>query len=556
MEKIWLKQYPQGIPSEINPDAYSSLVDLFEKTCQKFPNKIAVSNYGVSLTYAELRKKARDFAAYLQQKLQLKKGDRVAIMLPNVLQYIVCMMGILEAGLVVVNVNPLYTPPEVVHQLNDAQVSAMIVLENFAHTVQLALPELSLQFVIVTRMGDLFPFPKSYLANFVVKYVKKLIPKWAIPDVIYFSDALHESKHLSFKPVPLSGQDIAYLQYTGGTTGHPKGAMLTHRNMVANTEQATAWISNVTKLGEEIIITALPLYHIFSLLANWWVFMKLGAHSVLITNPRDIHGFIKELKGISFTAITGVNTLFNALLRQPGFATLNFSHLKITLGGGMAVQPSVAEKWKEVTGVPLIEAYGLTETSPAVAINPLDLHDYNGSVGLPVPSTDISIRDEEGHELGLNQPGELWVKGPQVMQGYWHEPEETAHVLKDGWLYTGDVAMMNEQGYLRIVDRKKDMILISGFNVYPNEVEEIIAACPGVQEVGVVGVPDERTGEAVKAFVVKSDPALTEAQVFEFCKNQLTLYKIPKTIEFVTELPKTTVGKILRRELRKTEPSL
>jgi long-chain acyl-CoA synthetase len=551
MNKIWLNSYPAGVPAEINPDAYSSLVELFLESTQKYSHLPALDNMGTQLDYAEWLEKSRIFATYLQQECGLKKGDRFAIMSPNLLQYPVALFGTLMAGLTVVNVNPLYTVPELVHQLNDSGATGILVLANFAHVLQEALPQTKLKHVVVTQMGDLFSPLKGCLINFVLKYIKKMVPAWHIPTAVSFKQIMQNKQPTAFVPVALTGEDAAFLQYTGGTTGIAKGAVLTHRNMVANLQQASVWIAPVLQEGKETVITALPLYHIFSLTANCLTFMRVGALNVLITNPRDIPGFIKALSKVHFTTMTGVNTLFNALLNNPAFEKLDFSHLKLTLGGGMAVQKSVAERWRRVTGVPLLEAYGLTETSPAVTINPLDLTNYNGSIGLPVSSTDVLICDDDEQQVPLGTPGELYVKGPQVMKEYWNNPEETKKVFsQDGWLKTGDMATIDEQGFIRIVDRKKDMIIVSGFNVYPNEIEDVIALHPGVLEVAVIGLPNGEAGETVKAFIVKKNPALTEEAVIEHCRQYLTGYKVPKLIEFRTELPKTNVGKILRRALR------
>ncbi len=552
MEKIWLKNYPEGMPAEINPDVYKSLVEVFEECCTKFKDLPAFYNLGVTLTYQDLEVLSKAMAAYFQHGLNLKKGDRVAIMLPNVLQYPVVMFGALRAGLIVVNVNPLYKPPELIHQLKDSGTETIVVLASFANTVKVALAETPLKNVIVTNMGDLFPQPKAFLVNFFLKYIKKKVPNVHIPGVIRFKDALAKGKKLHFKPVELNNQDIAFLQYTGGTTGIAKGAMLTHRNLIANVVQAEAWFSPIFEWGKEIIITALPLYHIFSLTANCLFLMRLGGLNVLITNPRDLPQMISEMSKFKFTVITGVNTLFNGLLKGPKFAELDFSGLKLCLGGGMAVQRAVADKWHSITGVPILEAYGLTETSPCITINPPELQEYNGTVGLPVPSTDICILDDEGHEVPLDQPGEIAIKGPQVMYGYWRNPSETQKVFtKDGWLLTGDVASVNEEGYVHIRERKKDMILVSGFNVYPNEIEDVLVRLQGVREAAVIGVPDEGSGEVVKAFIVKDDPNLTVSDVLRYCHKNLTGYKIPKYVEFAKELPKSNVGKILRRALRK-----
>lgn len=552
VEKIWLKEYPPGVPAEIDPTEFASLKDILEKSCQRFADLPAYSNRGVTLRYRDIDRLSRDFAAFLQG-LGLSKGDRVAIMMPNILQYPVALFGVLRAGMVVVNVNPLYTPRELEHQLNDSGAAAIVIVENFAHTLQEILARTAVKTVVMTQLGDLFPFPKRSLVNFVVKYLKKLVPAWRIPSAIPFRGALRAGAGQALAGVTLSHDDLAFLQYTGGTTGVSKGAMLTHGNLVANLQQASAWLSPFSKPAEDTIITALPLYHIFSLTANCLTFMKVGGHNVLITNPRDMPGFVKELGKIRFTVITGVNTLFNALLHAPGFDRLDFGSLKISLGGGMAVQRAVAESWKRVTGTPLIEAYGLTETSPAACINPLTLIDYNGSIGLPLPSTELSIRDDQDRDLGIGQDqvGEICIRGPQVMHGYWNRPEETAKVMtRDGFLRTGDVGYVDERGYTRIVDRKKDMILVSGFNVYPNEIEDVVALHPGVLEVAAVGVPDEKSGEVVKIVVVRKDPALGAEALIEHCRQHLTGYKVPRRIEFRAELPKTNVGKVLRRLLR------
>ncbi len=552
MEKIWLKEYPPGVPAEIDSSEFASLKDILEKSCRRFADLPAYSNMGATLRYRDIDRLSRDFAAFLQG-LGLGKGDRVAIMMPNVLQYPVALFGALRAGMIAVNVNPLYTPRELEHQLNDSGAAAIVIVENFARTLQEVLDKTSVKTVVMTRLGDLLPFPKRPLVNFAVKYLKKLVPAWSIPAAVPFRDALRAGAGRALADVPLNHDDLAFLQYTGGTTGVSKGAMLTHGNMVANLQQASAWLSPFSKPAEETVITALPLYHIFSLTANCLTFMKVGGHNVLITNPRDMAGFVKELSKIRFTIITGVNTLFNALLHAPGFDRLDFGSLKISLGGGMAVQRAVAEGWRKVTGVPLIEAYGLTETSPAACINPLTLTDYNGSIGLPLSSTELSIRDDEDRDLGIGQDrvGEICIRGPQVMRGYWNRPEETAKVMTgDGFLRTGDVGYVDERGYVRIVDRKKDMILVSGFNVYPNEIEDVVALHPGVLEVAAVGVPDEKSGEAVKIVVVRKDPTLAAEALIEHCRQHLTGYKVPRRVEFRAELPKTNVGKILRRLLR------
>jgi long-chain acyl-CoA synthetase len=550
-ERPWLAHYPAGVPAQIDVDEYPSIVSVLEGAIASYRDRPAFANLGKVLTYADIDRLSAQFAAYLLGELKLKKGDRVAIMMPNCLQYPIATFGILRAGLTVVNVNPMYTPRELRHQLVDSGASAIVVLDNFGKTVQEVIADTPLTQVIATGLGDMLAFPKGVIVNFVLKHVKKMVPDYDIPGATRFRDALILGQLQKLPQVAIDPEDIAFLQYTGGTTGVAKGAMLTHRNLVANMQQAAAWVRSNVKLGEEIMITALPLYHIFSLTANGLVFMKFGALNYLITNPRDMPGFVKELSKIPFTAITGVNTLFNGLLNTPGFDKIDFSHLRLTLGGGMAVQRAVAERWKHVTGCTLVEAYGLTETSPAACINPMDLAEYNGAIGLPVPSTDACLKDEEGQLVQVGEVGELCIKGPQVMRGYWHRPEETANVIDgEGWLHTGDMARMDEKGFFYIVDRKKDMILVSGFNVYPNEVEDVIALMPGVLEVAAVGVPDEKSGEAVKVVIVKKDPSLTAEQVKAHARENLTGYKHPKYVEFRTELPKTNVGKILRRELR------
>ena len=548
----WLAHYPAGVPAEIDVNEFSSIPAVLERAIQQFGDNTAFSNLGKTLTYAEVDRLSRQFAAYLLGELKLKKGDRVAIMMPNCLQYPIATFGVLRAGLTVVNVNPMYTARELKHQLVDSGASVILVLDNFAKTVQDVVSETSVRQVITTGLGDMLGFPKGNIVNFVLRYVKKMVPDFDIPSAVRFKNTLTLGSMHQLPQVAIEHEDIAFLQYTGGTTGVAKGAMLTHRNLVANMQQASAWLGTNVKMGKEVIVTALPLYHIFALTANGLVFMKYGAKNILITNPRDMPGFVKELKREPFTAITGVNTLFNGLLNTPGFDEIDFSPLHLTLGGGMAVQRAVAERWKKVTGVTLVEAYGLTETSPAACINPMDLADYNGSIGFPVPSTDACVKDEDGKVLAnLGEVGELCIKGPQVMKGYWNRPEETANTIDaDGWLHTGDMAKMDEQGFFYIVDRKKDMILVSGFNVYPNEVEDVVAMMPGVLEVAAVGVPDEKSGEAVKLVIVKKDPSLTAEQVKAHARENLTGYKQPKYVEFRDELPKTNVGKILRRELR------
>ena len=551
VERPWLEQYPAGVPAQIDVEEYSSVNAVLQSAIDNYRDRPAFSNLGKTLTYGEIDTLSQQFAAYLLGELGLKKGDRVAIMMPNCLQYPIATFGILRAGLTVVNTNPMYTPRELKHQLVDSGAVAILVLDNFGHTVQEVLADSKVKQVITTGLGDMLGFPKGAIVNFVLKHVKKMVPDHHLPGAVRFGDALERGKRHGLPTVDVQPDDIAFLQYTGGTTGVAKGAMLTHRNLVANMQQAAAWVGTNVKMGEEVIITALPLYHIFALTANGLVFMKFGALNYLITNPRDMPGFVKELKKTRFTAITGVNTLFNGLLNTPGFEDIDFSHLRMTLGGGMAVQRSVAERWKKATGCTLVEAYGLTETSPAACINPMNLAEYNGAIGLPIPSTDACVKDEDGNELAVGEVGELCIRGPQVMKGYWHRPQETAEVLDaDGWLHTGDMAKMDEKGFFYIVDRKKDMILVSGFNVYPNEIEDVIAMMPGVLEVAAVGVPDEKSGEAVKVVIVRKDPSLTAEQVLQHARTNLTGYKRPHFVEFRSELPKTNVGKILRRELR------
>ncbi len=551
MEKIWLANYPRGVPSTITLEDYRSLGDLFERSVAAFADKTAFVNMGKTMTYRELEQCSRSFAAYLQVELNLPAGTRVALMMPNTLQYPVALFGALRAGYVVVSCNPLYTPRELEYQLTDSGAEVVVIVENFAWVLAEVIEATQVKHVIVTRLGDMLGFPKGNLVNFVVKFIKRMVPSWRIPGAVSFRSVLARGESLDLKPVSIGREDLAFLQYTGGTTGVPKGAMLTHGNMLANVCQCHAWNKPFVSEGAETVITALPLYHIFALTANCLTFLVIGATNVLITNPRDIPGFVKELAKHPFTAITGVNTLFNALLNDPGFVKLDFSRLRFSLGGGMALHKSVVDKWKEVTGQSLVEAYGLTETSPAVTINPLNHTEHCGTIGLPIPSTDVSIRDDEGHEVPVGAAGELCVRGPQVMKGYWKRPEETEGVMTaDGFLRTGDVAEIDEAGFVRVVDRKKDMILVSGFNVFPNEIEEVVSKHPGVMEVGAVGVPDAATGEAIKVVVVKKDPELTAEDIVAFCRKALTGYKVPHRIEFRDELPKTNVGKVLRRALR------
>ena len=551
MEKIWLQSYQKGVPAEVDLSEFQSLGELFEKSVGQYRDRAAYISMGAQITYGELDKLSRDFAAYLQSVLKLPQGTRVALMMPNVLQYPICIFGALRAGYVVVNVNPLYTPRELEHQLKDSGAEVIVILENFAVTLEQVVARTPVKHIVVARLGDMLPFPKGAVVNFVVKYVKKMVPAWTLTRAVNFRTALGKGASAELKSVSVQQEDLAFLQYTGGTTGVSKGAMLLHRNILANLAQAHAWIKPALGDEQHMVVTALPLYHIFALTANCFTFFKIGASNLLIVNPRDIPGFVGELAKHRFTVITGVNTLFNALLNNDAFCALDFGHLKVTLGGGMAVQKAVAERWKQVTGKPLIEAYGLTETSPAATINPLDIPAYTGAIGVPISSTEVAIRDDAGKDVPLGERGELCIRGPQVMKGYYNRPEETAKVIMpDGFLLTGDIAVMDEKGFVRIVDRKKDMILVSGFNVYPNEVEDVVAQHAGVLEVAAVGVPHEKSGEVVKIFVVKKDPALTAEVLIAHCREHLTGYKVPGQVEFRSELPKTNVGKILRRELR------
>jgi long-chain acyl-CoA synthetase len=537
------------VPADIDPTEYASLVDLFDKSVRKFAARPAFHSMGKSITYADLERLSREFGAWLQAK-GLGKGSRVAIMLPNCLQYPVAMFGTLRAGCTVVNVNPLYTARELEHQLRDSGAEAIVILENFAAVLQQVRSRTPLKHVVVTSLGEMLGV-KGVIVNLVVRKVKKMVPPYELPGSILFKEALGEGRGKALNTPPLAHEDIAYLQYTGGTTGVSKGAILVHRNVIAALMQYRAWLGPAIGDERPVIITALPLYHIFSLTVNCLVMMFVGGENVLITNPRDIPGFVKELKKHKYSMITGVNTLFNALLNNPDFAKLDFSHLKMALGGGMAVQKSVAERWKQVTGTALIEGYGLTETAPSATANPLNLREFSGSIGVPMSSTEVVLRDDSGGSVALGEPGEICIRGPQVMRGYWQRPEDTAQVLgEDGFLRTGDIGIMDDKGFIRIVDRKKDMILVSGFNVYPNEIEQVVATHPGVLECAVIGVPDEHSGEVPKVYVVRKDPQLTEQDVLEHCRKELTGYKRPKYVEFRSELPKTNVGKILRRALR------
>jgi long-chain acyl-CoA synthetase len=553
VDKIWLKNYPAGVPAEINPNEIASLQALVERSFAKFADQPAYTCMDRTLTFGDLDRLSRQFAAYLQKVAGLQKGDRIAVMLPNILQYPVAIAAAFRAGLTVVNTNPLYTPRELEHQLKDSGARAILILENFAHTLQQVIHATGVETVIVTGVGDLLGFPKSTLVNFALRHVKKQVPEYSLPGAIGFNEALSKGKFENLEPVPLTHDDVAFLQYTGGTTGISKGAVLTHRNMVSNVLQSEAWMGPELReaSGQMKLVTALPLYHIFSLTGSCLLFMKLGGHNVLIPNPRDFPGFVREIARHPPTFFAGVNTLFNALLHTPGFDQLDFSNLKVSLGGGMAVQKAVAEHWKKVTGNTLTQAWGLTETSPAACINRFDTPEFTGSIGLPISSTVITIRDDDGNVLPVRASGEICVEGPQVMRGYWSRPDETEKVMIDGRiLRTGDIGYMDEDGYVFIEDRKKDMILVSGFNVYPNEVEGVAVSHPGVLEVAAVAQPDERAGEVVALFVVRKDPALTEEALVEHCRKELTGYKVPKRIYFRDDLPKTNVGKILRRELK------
>ncbi|MRT23696.1 long-chain-fatty-acid--CoA ligase FadD [Enterobacteriaceae bacterium RIT697] len=550
MNKVWLKRYPADVPAEINADRYASLVELFEHAAEQYADQVAFINMGQPMTYRQLEKQSRAFAAWLQQGLGLKQGDRVALMMPNLLQYPVALFGVLRAGMVVVNVNPLYTPRELKHQLIDSGASAIVIVSNFAHTLEKVVAETPIKHVMLTRMGDQLAPVKATLVNFVVKYVKKLVPKYHLPGAVPFRSALSQGEQMSYQRPTVTNDDLAFLQYTGGTTGVAKGAMLTHRNMQANLEQTKATYGKLLRPGKEQVVTALPLYHIFALTVNGLLFLDLGGTNLLITNPRDIPGFVKELSKFPFTAITGVNTLFNALLNDANFNKLDFSTLRLSAGGGMAVQKAVAERWEKLTGHYLLEGYGLTECSPLVSVNPYDITCHTGSIGLPVPSTDVRIVDDEDKDVAPGEPGELCIRGPQVMTGYWQRADATDEVLKNGWLHTGDIVTVDSEGFIRIVDRKKDMILVSGFNVYPNEIEDVLMQHEKVREAAAIGVPSDLSGEAVKVCIVKKDPSLTKEEVLDHCRRQLTGYKVPKIIEFRDELPKTNVGKILRRELR------
>ncbi len=551
MEKIWLeKSYPPGVAFEIDPDKYSSLANLFFKYTKLYENNTAFINMDVAISYQELGQQATDFAAYLQNDLGFVKGEKLAIMIPNTLQYPIALFGALIAGLTVVNVNPLYTARELQHQLKDSGAKGILILDNFAHVLEKIIDDTDVEHVITTGVGDRLGLLKGTLINFVLKYVKKQVPNYSLPGAVKFNKAMDKGSKLSLSPVDIVGSDLAFLQYTGGTTGPSKGAMLTHRNMVANLEQSNAATKNVYEVGKEIMVTALPLYHVYALTSNCLCFMPFGGTNLLITNPRDMAGFVKELAKYRFTAITGVNTLFNALLHTPGFDKLDFSALKLGFGGGMSVQRPVAELWQKVTKTRLLEGYGLTECSPLVTMSPYNQESYNGTIGLPASSTDIRLIGDDGEEVAIGEPGEMWVKGPQVMKGYHNRQDATDEVLKDGWLATGDIATMDDNGFFTIVDRKKDMIIVSGFNVFPNEIEEVLVSHEGILEAAAVAAPSDSTGEMVKVFVVRKDPTLTERDVIEHCTELLTNYKRPKVVVFLDELPKTNVGKVLRKELR------
>ncbi|WP_153913497.1 long-chain-fatty-acid--CoA ligase FadD [Shewanella sp. TC10] len=551
MDQPWINNLPEHVPAEIDTNQFTSLVDMFESAVSKYADQPAFINMGATLTYRKLEERSRAFAAYLQNELKLEKGDRVALMMPNLLQYPIALFGVLRAGMVVVNVNPLYTPRELKHQLVDSGAKAIVVVSNFARTLEEVVAETPVESVIITGLGDQLSAPKRTLVNFIVKYIKKMVPKYDLPHALSFRQSLTKGRRLQYIKPEITSEDLSFLQYTGGTTGVSKGAMLTHGNVLSNVLQANGAYSPALKDGSEFVVTALPLYHIFALTVNCLLFLHKGSKNLLITNPRDLPAFVGELKKYPFTALTGVNTLFNALVNDEDFKSLDFSRLKLSIGGGMAVQKAVADKWQTITETRLLEGYGLTEASPLVTCCPYNLDGYNGSIGFPAPSTDIQIRDDEGNVLAQGETGELFAKGPQVMKGYWQRPEETAKVIdKDGWLATGDIGYMDEKGFFFIVDRKKDMILVSGFNVFPNEVEDVVALHPKVIEVAAVGVPNDASGELVKIFVVAKDNGLTEGDIIKHCRHHLTGYKVPKLVEFRDELPKSNVGKILRRELR------
>ena len=549
----WLENYPASVNKTINPDKYKSLVELLEISIEKFDGLPAYTNFGKTISFTKLDKLSIQFASYLINEVGLQKGDRIAIQMPNLLQYPVALFGALRAGLVVVNTNPLYTSREMEYQFKDADVSAIVIVTNFAYNLEKIIHNTNINKVIITEIGDLLGPVKAPVVNWVVKNIKKMVPDFDLPEAVKFNDALKIGKRHKFEKPEISGKDIAFLQYTGGTTGISKGAILTHRNMIANMEQISEWMKPKLIEREEIVITALPLYHIFALTVNCLSFLKIGARNILITNPRDMPAFIKDLKKYPFSVITGVNTLFNGLLNRPEFTRINFSSLKIAVGGGMAVQKVVAEKWQQVTGTTLAEGYGLTETAPVLTCNPIDGSEKIGTIGLPLPGTEIKIFNDEGEEVETGENGEICAKGPQVMPGYWKNEAETKLVFRDGWFKTGDIGQIDEDGYVKIVDRKKDMINVSGFNVYPNEIENIVSAHPKVLEVGAIGVPDHRANEVVKVFIVKKDPSLTKEELIAYCRENMTAYKVPKQVEFRDELPKSNIGKILRRVLVEEE---
>ncbi len=549
----WFKFYPKEVPLEIDPDYYSSIVDVLEEAFAKYKDLVAFENMGKTLTFEEVDKLSSDFAAFLQNIKGLEQGDRIAVQMPNLLQWVVAVFGALRAGLVVVNTNPLYTAREMEHQFKDTGAKAIVILANFGHNLEKILSNTEIKTVVVTEIGDMLGGFKKLLVNTVVKYVKKMVPPFSIPGAIGFNEAMNKGRKLDFIKPEIKNTDIAFLQYTGGTTGVSKGAMLTHRNLIANMEQISAWMKPRLKERTEIMVTALPLYHIFALTVNCLSMLKIGAMNVLITNPRDMPTFIKTIKKFRFTIFTAVNTLFNGMLNQPDFATVDFSSFKVAVAGGMALQKAVAERWEKVTGVPIAEGYGLSETSPVLTCNPIDGTERVGTIGLPMPNTELVLLDDEGKEVPLGSPGEIGAKGPQVMQGYWKRPEDTENAFVNGYFKTGDIGIMDEDGYFRIVDRKKEMILVSGFNVYPNEVENVIASHPKVLEVGAIGIPDPKSTEKVKVFVVKKDESLTEEELIAYCRENMTAYKVPKAVEFRKELPKSNVGKILRRVLKEEE---
>lgn len=551
MNYPWHKKYPQGVPFEIDTHQFANIIEVFDQACQKFRDKPSFSNMGRTITFHELDHYSGQFASFLQHELHLKKGDRIAIQMPNLLQFPIALFGALRAGLVVVNTNPLYTTREMHHQFKDSGAKAIVILANYAKQLEEIINDTAIEHVIITEVGDMLPFPKNILVNNIVKYVKKMVPNYKLPKSILFSKSLELGRKKPFQEVRPTHDDIAFLQYTGGTTGVSKGAILTHGNIVSNMLQIFTWMRPVMKEGQEIMVTPLPMYHIFSLTANCLTFFNYGAHNILITNPKDIPNFIKDLKKYPFTVLTGVNTLFNALMNHPDFSTIDFKKVKVTVAGGMALQKAVAERWKDKTKSLIVEGYGLTETSPVACVNPINGGDKVGFIGLPVPNTIVKLLDDDGKEVAKGQSGEIAIFGPQVMKGYWNKPDETQKVITpDGFFKTGDIGVMDEDGFFKIVDRKKDMILVSGFNVYPNEIEDVLAAHEGVLEVAAIGVNDEKSGEVVKVVIVKKNPALTSEEVIQFCRSQLTAYKVPKFVEFRHELPKTNVGKILRRALR------